>query len=80
MNDRDPKRRWEKDVFEPLLNKHPERKENFSTPSGIPIPPFLVPEDLGLDYESDLGFPGEFPFTRGVQPNMHRGRLWKMRQ
>ncbi len=58
-----------------------ERKSRFSTLSGIPIQPLYTDEDLdGLDYEKDLGYPGESPFTRGVHPTMYRGRLWTMRQ
>ncbi|MGQ0792621.1 MAG: acyl-CoA mutase large subunit family protein [Deltaproteobacteria bacterium] len=58
-----------------------ERKRNFTTPSGIEIDRLYTPEDVAqIDYESDIGYPGEFPFTRGVQPTMFRGRLWTMRQ
>jgi methylmalonyl-CoA mutase N-terminal domain/subunit len=56
------------------------RKPEFITPSGIPLPPILVPSDPDPDYSEKLGFPGEYPFTRGVQPTMYRGRLWTMRQ
>jgi len=51
-----------------------------SSPSGIPIEPVYRPDDAPLDYASDLGDPGQFPFARGVQPTMYRGRLWTMRQ
>ena len=58
-----------------------ERKNRFSTLSGIPIHPVYTAEDLNeLDYERDLGYPGEPPFTRGIHPTMYRGRLWTMRQ
>ena len=58
-----------------------ERKSHFSTLSGIPVQPIYTAEDLNeLDYERDLGYPGEPPFTRGVHPTMYRGRLWTMRQ
>ncbi|MEO7182371.1 MAG: methylmalonyl-CoA mutase family protein, partial [Gemmatimonadaceae bacterium] len=50
------------------------------SPSGIPIPTVVRPGDSSVDYARDLGDPGEFPFTRGVQPTMYRGRLWTMRQ
>jgi len=80
MNDKNEKKRWEKDVLKRLVDKYPERRESFVTPSGIPIPPSLFPEDADVDYDEDLGFPGEYPFTRGVQANMHRGRFWTMRQ
>ncbi|MHB1863487.1 MAG: acyl-CoA mutase large subunit family protein [Gemmatimonadaceae bacterium] len=51
-----------------------------STPSGLPVPPVVRPADVACDYASDLGDPGAFPFTRGIQPDMYRGRLWTMRQ
>ena len=72
-------KRWEEEVYDPLVRRFPERKETFRTSSGIEMPPVLVP-DRGKDYLADLGFPGEYPFTRGVQPSMYRGRLWTMRQ
>ena len=59
----------------------PERRERFETASGIPVERLYTGQDVAsLDPERDLGFPGEFPFTRGVQPTMYRGRLWTMRQ
>src|SRR3954452_19408192 len=51
-----------------------------TSPSGIPLEPVYRPDDAGVDYEHDLADPGRFPFTRGVQPTMYRGRLWTMRQ
>ena len=57
-----------------------ERKEHFVTSSDIPLEPVYTPDDVPVDYAKDLGDPGEYPFTRGVQPNMYRGRLWTMRQ
>ncbi len=57
------------------------READFSSISGRPLRPLYTPEDLaGLDFESDLGYPGEYPFTRGVHPSMYRGKLWTMRQ
>ena len=50
------------------------------TPSGVPVEPFYRPEDVAVEYERDLADPGQFPFTRGIQPTMYRGRLWTMRQ
>jgi methylmalonyl-CoA mutase, N-terminal domain len=73
------KKRWEKQVYDPLVNRFPERKETFKTSSGIEILPVMVPPDE-TDYLGELGFPGEYPFTRGVQPSMYRGRFWTMRQ
>ncbi len=73
--------RWEKDVLAPALNKMPEREEEFTTISGLPLPRILTPLDRQeADYLADVGFPGSFPFTRGVQPTMYRSRLWTMRQ
>ncbi len=63
-----------------LLKKSPERKAAFQTSAGISVPPLLTPADPDPDYMEKLGFPGEYPFTRGVQPSMYRGRLWTMRQ
>ncbi len=66
---------------ERALKRGGERRERFATTSGIEIKRLYDPADVaGLDYERDLGFPGEYPFTRGVQPTMYRGRLWTMRQ
>jgi len=66
---------------EASLKKRPERKTEFVTDSQISLNRLYTPVDLGeFDYEEKLGFPGEFPYTRGVQPTMYRGRLWTMRQ
>lgn len=73
------KNRWERETYDPLVKRFPERKESFKTTSGIELPPVMLPDEK-RDYLSDLGFPGEYPFTRGVQPSMYRGRLWTMRQ
>jgi len=72
--------RWEEQTLNPTLKRFPERKEKFHTSSSIPLPRVLAPEDPDPDYNGKLGFPGEYPFTRGVQPTMYRGRLWTMRQ
>jgi len=72
--------RWEEQTLDPALRQSPERKSEFKTPSGIPLPRLLTPENPDPDYREQLGFPGEYPFTRGVQPTMYRGRLWTMRQ
>lgn len=74
------KGRWEKETLKPALEQFPERKPSFETSSGIPLPAVLAAADAAQDADFDLGYPGEFPFTRGVQPNMYRGRLWTMRQ
>lgn len=63
------------------LAKRPERKQDFTTISDIPLSRLYTPDDLdGFNYLESLGFPGEYPYTRGVQPTMYRGRLWTMRQ
>jgi methylmalonyl-CoA mutase N-terminal domain/subunit len=72
--------RWEKETRQPVTQRFPERKAEFQTSSGIPIPPVRIPGDPDPDYLEQLGFPGEYPFTRGVQPTMYRGRFWTMRQ
>ncbi|WP_035268252.1 acyl-CoA mutase large subunit family protein [Desulfitibacter alkalitolerans] len=64
-----------------FVSKRPERRENFFTESNIPIQRTYTPLDLdGFDYLDSLGMPGEYPYTRGVQPTMYRGRYWTMRQ
>lgn len=68
-------------AVEKALTKGPERKANFTTGGGIPLKRTYTPEDVnGVDYAKDLGFPGVYPYTRGVQPTMYRGRFWTMRQ
>ncbi len=68
-------------AVEKALTKGPERKANFTTGGGIPLKRTYTPEDVnGVDYAKDLGFPGGYPYTRGVQPTMYRGRFWTMRQ
>ncbi len=65
---------------EKALEKRPERKKDFVTGSGAPIKRLYTPDDIkDLDYSKDLGMPGQYPFTRGVQPTMYRGRFWTMR-
>jgi len=72
--------RWEEATLRPALRRAPERGR-FETSWGAAVPVVSTPVDAaGLDYLQDLGFPGEYPFTRGVQPTMYRGRLWTMRQ
>jgi methylmalonyl-CoA mutase N-terminal domain/subunit len=72
--------RWERETLGPFLQRVPERRPAFETLSGLPVERVYAPEDLaGWRYEERLGYPGEFPFTRGVYPTMYRGRLWTMR-
>jgi len=84
MNIKDEKERWQEETVDPLLNRFPERKEKFETSSGIPIERLYTPAiaNAAIDevYLEQEGFPGEYPFTRGVQPTMYRGRFWTMRQ
>ena len=73
------KEAWEKELQSRQSN-NPERKSCFSTISDLQIKNIYSPEDIQeMDYERDLGFPGQYPFTRGVQPSMYRGQLWTMR-
>ena len=74
------KREWEEKYVEPLLKKAPERKKEFKTYSGIVVDRVYTPEDVEIDYETKLSYPGVYPFTRGVYPTMYRGRVWTMRQ
>ena len=75
------KAEWQEKVLQPSVKRFPEREERFLSTSGIEIDDIYTPEDRqGLDYNQHLGYPGEFPFTRGVQPTMYRGRMWTMRQ
>ncbi|HNT54879.1 MAG TPA: methylmalonyl-CoA mutase family protein, partial [Anaerolineaceae bacterium] len=71
-------KRWEEQVVQPVIKKNPERKAEFTSPSQIPLPRVALPREA--DYMESLGLPGEYPFTRGVQPTMYRGRFWTMRQ
>src|SRR5438105_11207749 len=78
---------WRSTDFARATEKSPLRRPTFHTDSGIPIPDLLTPADVGEPSEGDVekylrdqGFPGQFPYTRGPQPSMYRGRLWTMRQ
>src|SRR5688572_17368614 len=75
------RRRWEEGPLAKSLEKAGERRDAFETLSGLETDRIYTPEHVsGLDYERDLGFPGQFPFTRGIQPTMYRGRPWTIRQ
>jgi len=75
------KQEWIQNTLQPALDKAKEREEQFLTTSGTPLEQVYTPEDLeGFDYLKSLSFPAEYPFTRGVQPTMYRGRFWTMRQ
>ena len=71
----DARERWEKKVAEAVM-----RDASFTTVSGDALAPIYGPADVDVEYERDLGWPGEYPFTRGVHASMYRGRLWTMRQ
>lgn len=76
---RESQAKWEGTLKDRLAN-YPERREGFFTMSGIPVERLYTPEEVkDLGYVRDLGFPGEYPFTRGIHPTMYRGRLWTMR-
>ncbi len=71
---------WEKKELAASLDRFAEQRQRFTNHGGEEIPRLALPEKLDPDYLDDLGFPGRYPFTRGVQPTMYRGRLWTMRQ
>jgi methylmalonyl-CoA mutase N-terminal domain/subunit len=75
------KRKWEDEVVKKALERFPERKKEFKTASNIEVKRLHTPADVSnVDYLKDLGFPGMYPYTRGVYPTMYRGRLWTIRQ
>ena len=75
------KEKWDQGPVAKTLSKSPEARPVFTTISGTPVERLYTPLDVkGLDYDRDLGYPGLYPFTRGVQPTMYRGRFWTMRQ
>ena len=81
---REIKQDWEQNKLAKMLSRSPERKPDFTTSSAIPLDRIYLPdtpsEAQADGYLDDLGQPGEFPYTRGVQPTMYRGRFWTMRQ
>ncbi len=75
------KQEWSDNVYGPGVQRNPEREPKFESTSGHTFEPLYTPEDVAeIDYDEKIGYPGEYPFTRGVQPTMYRGRLWTMRQ
>ena len=80
MTPADRTKRWERETVDKSLRRAPERKPEFVTSSSIPVKRLYTAEDLPADFEDELGYPGEYPYTRGVQPTMYRSRLWTMRQ
>lgn len=71
---------WEQRVLKPALEKTPERPESFETGSGLPLPRVAAPTAPKAGHDDKLGWPGAYPFTRGIHPTMYRGRLWTFRQ
>ncbi|MCL6097365.1 MAG: methylmalonyl-CoA mutase family protein [Bacteroidetes bacterium] len=72
---------WERNVYQKSISKFPERQESFTTQSFTKVEPLYTPVDSDpSEYNEKLGYPGSYPFTRGVQPSMYRGKLWTMRQ
>ncbi|MEM0215137.1 MAG: methylmalonyl-CoA mutase family protein [Archaeoglobaceae archaeon] len=77
---REKRKEWEKECLEPWLSKTEKESRKFETLSGIELKEVYDPSDIAhLDFLGDLGYPGEFPFTRGIYPTMYRGRIWTMR-
>ncbi len=75
------KKQWENTTLKKVLERFPEQKEQFTTGSWLPVERLYLPRPVSEDeYLQKVGFPGEYPFTRGVQPTMYRGRFWTMRQ
>jgi methylmalonyl-CoA mutase N-terminal domain/subunit len=75
------KQRWARETLEPALKKSPERAATFTTVSGRPIQTLYTSDDLtDIDYQRDIGDPGQYPFTRGIHESGYRGKLWTMRQ
>lgn len=73
--------KWEEEVVDKAIKRFPERKEEFTTASNTRVERLYTPLDIeDMEYNEELGYPGQYPFTRGVQPTMYRGRLWTMRQ
>ncbi|MED6306262.1 MAG: methylmalonyl-CoA mutase family protein [Candidatus Thermoplasmatota archaeon] len=72
--------KWKKEILEPALAKHPERREEFITTSSQKVDRLYTPLDTAhIDFPRDISYPGEFPYTRGIHSTMYRGRLWTMR-
>src|SRR5512134_637356 len=80
MTLKDSFQKWQETILKKSLDKFKERKARFETSSGVEVPRVPLPVDDDPDYDQKLGFPGEYPYTRGVQPTMYRSRFWTMRQ
>ena len=71
---------WLNNTYKKFTSKNPERKKEFTTASFSPVKELYTPDDITGTHDDKLGFPGEYPFTRGIQPTMYSGRYWTMRQ
>lgn len=71
---------WYENIYKKSLIKSPEREEEYTTCSFKPVEPLYIPDKADSNYEEKIGYPGLYPFTRGIQPTMYRGRFWTMRQ
>ncbi len=80
MTLKDSFQKWQETTLKKSLNKFSERRPRFETSAGIEIPRVALPAGEDAEYETKLGFPGDYPYTRGVQPTMYRSRFWTMRQ
>ena len=80
MTDQTQFDQWQQKCYDPAIKRFPERKVQFTTSSNIPVPAVVPPEQINPEQYEELGLPGMYPYTRGVQPTMYRGRLWTMRQ
>ena len=77
----DERKRWDEETHDPSLKKMPERNIPFTTVSGLPINNLYTPADVeNIDFEKEIGWPGEYPYTRGIHPTMYRSKIWTMRQ
>ena len=75
------KEEWLRDKYQPAIEKSSEHLSDFKLTSGMEIEPLYSAEDIsGIDLDESVGYPGEYPYGRGIQPTMYRGRLWTMRQ
>ena len=77
MSEKELRKQWEEAYGKARFRSDPEK---YMTVSSEPVPPLAGPSDVEIDYDRDLAYPGQFPFTRGIHPNLYRGKLWTMRQ
>src|SRR5712671_4189906 len=80
-SERQATERWEEEILKPSLERHAERKSHFQTVSLEEVNRLYAPSDVAdIDFDRDIAFPGQFPYTRGIHATGHRGKLWTMRQ